>query len=79
MKAVILNKEGIVLNVIDVKKATDLDFIEVGGLPKLLLSDIAEADEKIVIGQDVTENIKRAKKSCSDGAILTRIKHFFGK
>jgi len=79
MKAVILSKDGIVLNIVDVKKATDLDLIEVGGLPKLLLSDIAKDDEKIVIGQDVTKNIKRAENSGSDGAILTRIKQFFGK
>jgi len=79
MKAVILNKEGVVLNVIDVKKESDLNLIEVGGLPKLLLSDIAEEGEKIVIGQNVTENIKRAEKGNKDGTILKRIKQFIGK
>lgn len=65
MNALILSKDGVVLNVIDVADEAHLDLIHVGNLDKVMQSDIANEEKEIKIGDDVSPLLLAAKESAT--------------
>ena len=81
MKALILSQDLIVLNVVDVADEKHLELIAVGGLPKMLQTDIAPEEADIFIGDDVSGLVMKARELATDetkDTVLKRIMRALG-
>lgn len=65
-KALVLSRDLVILNIIEVESEDVLPLIAVGDLPKMMHDDIAPEGMVLQIGQDVSSMVLAAREKATD-------------